>query len=62
MTDIGSFAGTICRGPRRKLKGAATVRLDDGTIRLVELHWFKAHGTGNRKMRIKTYLDQAYDH
>jgi hypothetical protein len=30
----------------RKLKGIATVRLADGTIRLVELHWFEAHGIG----------------
>ena len=41
----------------RKLKGVATVRLWDGTIRLAEVHWFEAHGIGKRKMRIKRYLD-----
>jgi hypothetical protein len=44
-------------GHWRKLKGAATVRLYDGTIRLAELHWFEAHGIGKKKMRIKKFLD-----
>ncbi len=41
----------------RKVKGVATVRLFDGTIRLAEVHWFEAHGIGKRKMRIKCFLD-----
>lgn len=44
-------------GRWRKLKGVANVRLNDGTIRLAEVHWFEAHGIGKRKMRIKRYLD-----
>ena len=45
------------KGRWRKLKGNATVRLLDGTIRLAEVHWFEAHGIGKRKMRIKRFLD-----
>src|SRR5205823_1499424 len=30
------------KGRWRKLKGVATVRLWDGTIRLAEVHWFEA--------------------
>ena len=45
------------KGRWRKLKGIATVRLKDGTIRLAEIHWFEAHGIGKRKMRIKRYLN-----
>ena len=45
------------RGRWRKLKGVATVRLSDGRIRKAEVHWFEAHGTGKRNMRIKYYLD-----
>ena len=41
----------------RKLKGVVNVRLNDGTIRLAELHWFEAHGIGKKKMRIKRFLD-----
>jgi hypothetical protein len=44
-------------GNWRKLKGVATVRLSDGTVRLAEVHWFEAHGIGKMKMRIKRYLD-----
>ena len=45
------------KGRWRKLKGLANVRLNDGTIRFAELHWFEAHGIGKKKMRIKRYLD-----
>ena len=45
------------RGRWRKLKGKATVRLADGSIRHAEVHWFEAHGIGKRKMRIKHFLD-----
>jgi hypothetical protein len=45
------------RGRWRKLKGTATVLLEDGTIRLAEVHWYEAHGIGKRQMKIKCYLD-----
>ena len=44
-------------GRWRKLKGIATVRLFDGTVRIAEMHWFEAPGIGRRKMRIKRFLD-----
>ena len=44
-------------GRWRKLKGVATVCLEDGTIHRVELHWYEAHGIGRKKLKIKDYLD-----
>ncbi|MEO7672529.1 MAG: hypothetical protein ABIU09_00450 [Pyrinomonadaceae bacterium] len=44
-------------GRWRKLKGIAQVKLQNGRIRLAELHWYEAHGIGKRKMKIKTFLD-----
>jgi hypothetical protein len=44
------------RGNWRKLKGFATVRLDNGRVVDVELHWYEAHGIGKRKLKIKRYL------
>lgn len=41
----------------RKMKGIATVRLENGTIHVVELHWYEAHGIGRKKLKIKNYLD-----
>lgn len=31
-------------GRWRKLKGIATVRLPNGALRRVEIHWYEAHG------------------
>ncbi len=45
------------RGRWRKRKGIATVRLSNKTLRLVELHWYEAHGIGRRDFKIKDYLD-----
>jgi hypothetical protein len=45
------------RGRWRKLKGVATVRLPNGRLHVVELHWYEAHGVGKRDIRIKRYLD-----
>ena len=44
-------------GRWRKLKGTGAVRLEDGTVRVAELHWYEAHGIGRRKMKIKRFLD-----
>ena len=37
-------------GRWRKLKGHAKVRLQNGMIRDVEIHWYEAHG--KKKMKI----------
>jgi hypothetical protein len=44
-------------GRWRKLKGDARIRLPNGRIRRVELHWYEAHGIGRKDMKIKRYLD-----
>ena len=49
---------TYGRGRWRKLKGIATVRLPNGKLRRVELHWYEAHGIGKRDFKIKEYLDE----
>ena len=41
----------------RKLKGDATVRLANGTLRRAEIHWYEAHGVGKRGLKIKRFLD-----
>ena len=41
----------------RKTKGTETVRLPNGVLLLVELHWYEAHGIGKRDLKIKRYLD-----
>ena len=43
-------------GRWRKLKGVATVRLANGRVQRVELHWYEAHGIGKRDIKIKRYI------
>ena len=44
-------------GNWRKLKGRATVRMEDGRIHYAELHWYEAHGIGRKRFKIKRTLD-----
>ena len=44
-------------GTWRKLKGNASVRLSDGSVRFAEIHWYEAHGIGRHEYKIKRYLD-----
>ena len=46
-------------GRWRKLKGIATVRLPNGALRRVELHWYEAHGIGRRDLKIKRYVEES---
>jgi hypothetical protein len=41
----------------RKVKGSAQVELDNGDIRLAELHWYEAHGIGKKEIKIKRLLN-----
>ena len=46
------------RGRWRKKKGIATDKLEDGSYRLAEVHWYEAHGIGKRDIKIKfPFLD-----
>ncbi|HEY3027852.1 MAG TPA: hypothetical protein VGJ55_17015 [Pyrinomonadaceae bacterium] len=57
IREIARLRKQFGRGRWRKLKGVATVRLRNGRIRRVELHWYEAHGIGKKKLKIKRYLD-----
>jgi hypothetical protein len=40
----------------RKMKGRTRVRLDRGTVRSAEVHWYEAHGIGRKEFKIKRFL------
>jgi hypothetical protein len=48
---------TFGAGRWLKMKGEATIRLDDGTFERAELHWFEAHGVGRVYFKRKRNLD-----
>jgi hypothetical protein len=43
-------------GRWRNRKGIATIRLNDGTIRTAELHWYEAHLIGHQELKIKRFV------
>jgi hypothetical protein len=55
--DIVRLRRTYGAGRWRKLKGIATIRLANGSIRVAELHWYEAHGIGRKEMKRKRYVD-----
>lgn len=57
IRDIMRLRRQYGSGRWRKLKGVATVRLPDGSLRKAEVHWYEAHGIGKRKLKIKRFLD-----
>ena len=57
IRDIMRLRRQYGSGRWRKLKGIATVRLEDGSLRKAEVHWHEAHGIGRKKMKIKRFLD-----
>lgn len=57
IRDIARLRKQYGAGRWRKLKGIATVRLFDGTIRKAEVHWYEAHGIGRKKLKIKRFMD-----
>ncbi|MCC7103617.1 MAG: hypothetical protein IT307_00605 [Chloroflexi bacterium] len=42
-----------------KMKGRALVRLENGQVRLAELHWYEAHRVGRKELKRKRYLDES---
>jgi hypothetical protein len=57
IRDIMRLRKQFGSGRWRKLKGIATVKLENGHSRTAEVHWYEAHGIGKRKMKIKRFLD-----
>ena len=44
-------------GRWRKMKGIATIQLRNGRVRKAEIHWYEAHGIGQKEFKRKRYLD-----
>jgi len=53
IRDLARVRKQYGRGRWRKLKGVATVRLNDGTLHTAEIHWYEAHGIGKKEFKLK---------
>jgi hypothetical protein len=58
IREIARLRKSYGTGRWRKLKGIATVRLPDGVLCIVEVHWYEAHGIGKRDMKVKYILKE----
>ncbi len=56
IRELARLQRVYGRGRWRKRKGIAEVKLADGSIFRVELHWYEATGIGRREFKIKRYL------
>lgn len=57
IRDLPRLRKLYGSGRWRKLKGIASVRLQNGDLRKAELHWYEAHGIGKKEIKRKRYLD-----
>jgi len=57
IREIGRLRRRYGQARWRKRKGVARVELDDGSVRVAELHWYEATGIGRRELKLKRYLD-----
>ena len=58
IRDIMRLRKQYGPGRWRKMKGLAMVELANGSTRMVEVHWYEAHGIGKKKMKIRYFLDE----
>ncbi|MBN2060965.1 MAG: hypothetical protein JW882_11190 [Deltaproteobacteria bacterium] len=54
LTRLKKFYGL---GNWKKMKGIAHILLSSGKVKLVELHWYEAHGIGKKEIKRKRYLE-----
>jgi hypothetical protein len=57
IRDLARLVRKYGPGRWRKCKGTATVELESGALRRVELHWYEAHDLGRKELKIKSYLE-----
>ena len=58
IRELSRLRRTYGPGNWRKRKGIARIRLENGAVRLAELHWYEAHGIGRHEFKRKRYLDR----
>jgi len=57
IRELARLQRVYGKGRWRKRKGIARVRLEDGTFRRAEVHWYEAHGIGKKEFKIDRYIE-----
>jgi hypothetical protein len=58
IREIDRLRKVYGMGRWRKMKGIATVRLPDDTLREAEIHWYESHGIEKKEFKIKRLLPE----
>jgi len=56
IREIARLRRVYGKGRWRERKGIAEVEFENGTQKLVELHWYEATGIGRKEYKIKRFL------
>ena len=56
IRDLARLQRSYGKGRWREMKGSARIRLRNGDVRIVEIHWYEAHGIGKKEMKIKRLI------
>jgi len=56
IREIARLRKVHGRGRWRKRKGVVRVRLADGSVHQVEVHWYEAGGIGRKEFKIKRII------
>lgn len=56
IREVNRLKKVYGKGRWKKVKGIATVRLEDGFVIKAELHWYECHGIGKMEMKIKRFI------
>ena len=56
IREIARLRRIYGKGRWRKRKGIADIKLENGTQKQVELHWYEATGIGRKEFKIKRFL------
>lgn len=57
IRDLPRLRKLYGEGRWRKMKGIATIRLPNGSLRKAEIHWYEANGIGRKELKRKHYLE-----
>ena len=57
IRDLPRLRKLYGEGRWRKMKGIATIRLPNGSLRKTEIHWYEANGIGRKEFKRKSYLE-----
>ena len=57
IRDLARIRKKYGPGNWRKLKGLATIRMEDGSVHYAEIHWYEAHGIGRKRFKIKQTME-----